>query len=135
MMLLSMLLAAGCNTFSGAPHLRDTAIDPAQLKPGDRALITVKVSDRHKLIKRIEGKIKEEPQITLTLNDKGENGDVKKDDGIWSLEVDVPAQAPAGDFVVEFTAYGRDGHPVPVRDKGKKVPLAVTLPISIKYTQ
>jgi len=58
--------------------------------------------------------------------------DKKAGDNEWSLQVDVPFQAPAGQFTLQLTAFRSDGTPVPVRDKeGQTVPLSVSVPIAI----
>lgn len=125
---------SGCQTFSGVPSIAKAAITPPELKPGDSALITVEVKDRHKIVDTVKGVVKEEPRITLTLRDDGQQKDVKAHDGVWSLWVDVPLTAPPGDFLVEFTAFRKDGTPVPVRDKqGHTTPLKTSLPLVIRY--
>jgi len=129
-------LLLGCNTLSGVPAMSNLMIQPAELNPGDTAIITVQVSDRHALIDRIEGIVKGHPEITFKLRDDGEAPDEKAQDGTWTLQVDVPFQAPPGEFVLELTAYRSDGQPVPVRDgAGNVVPLQQTLPVVIRYAQ
>lgn len=135
-LIVTAAFLAGCNTFSGVPQLKSPAITPSDLKPGDTGLITMTVKDRHKIIDRVEGVVTEEPRITFKLHDDGKQGDVKANDGIWSLQVDVPFQAPPGEFLLEFTAYRSDGLPVPVRDKkGRVSPLKTELPLVIRYPQ
>jgi hypothetical protein len=133
-MILVTVMLAGCNTLSSAPGLHNARIEPAVLHPGDTAVITLKVKDRHALVDRVEGIVTDEPRIEFQLRDDGEGGDVKAGDGVWTLKVDVPFQAPPGDFLLEFTAYRSDGLPVPVRDgKGNVIALTTSLPVSIRY--
>ncbi|MCC6144859.1 MAG: hypothetical protein IT368_13720 [Candidatus Hydrogenedentes bacterium] len=113
---LMPLLAAGCNTMSGQPELRNAQITPPALHPGATALITLEVKDKHRIIERVEGQLKEDDRITLKLYDDGTHGDVEAGDSIWSLQVDVPDEAPPGEFAVDFVAYRSDGQPVPIRD-------------------
>ncbi len=128
------LFLAGCQTFSGAPRIASAAITPAELKPGDTAVITVNVKDRHRLVDRVQGVVKEEPRITFNLHDDGLKGDKKAKDHEWSMQVDVPITAPPGEFLLEFTALRGDGTPVPVRDKkGHVTQLKTTLPLVIRY--
>ena len=130
------IAAAGCNTMAGTPEFQQAAIAPPQLTPGDTAVITLEVKDRHRVIERIEGVVKEDPRITFRMRDDGVAPDEKAGDNIWSLQVDVPFQAPPGEFVLEFTAYTADGVPVPVRDtQGEVVPLTQELPVVIRYEQ
>lgn len=125
-------IIAGCNTLGRQPQLKDATIAPAELKPGDSAVITVVVRDRHKIVNRVEGVVLEDPSIKLKLHDDGVAPDKKAGDDEWSLQVDVPFQAPPGQFMLQLTAYRSDGTPVPVRDtEGNTVPLAVTIPVVI----
>ena len=129
-------MLAACNTMSGGPEMKRVAIAPQELKPGDTAVITVEVVDRHAIVDRIEGIVRDHPEITFKLRDDGEEPDQKAGDGVWSLQVDVPFQAPPGEFFLELTAYRSDGQPVPVRDaEGNVVPLQETLPVIIRYSQ
>ncbi len=131
-----VVLAApfGCNTLSGQPQISQASIDPPVLQPGDSAAIRLTVRDKHSLIERIEGVVLEDPRITFRLRNDGVAPDEKVDDDIWSMQVDVPFQAPPGEFRLEFTAYGPDGLPVSVRDsQGRIVPLQQIVPIIIQY--
>ena len=130
------LVTTGCNTLAGQPAIKQAAINPAELKPGDSAVITVAIKDRHSIIDRVEGVVLENPQITFRLHDTGETPDEKAGDGIWTMQVDVPLQAPTGTFTLEFTAYRSDGLPVPIRDKeGNVTQLKQDLPVIIRTAQ
>lgn len=129
---LALGVLAGCTSI---PKLQDAAIAPAQLKVGDSAVITVRVEDKHAIVKRVEGVVREDPRIKLKLHDDGQAPDVKADDRIWSLQVDVPFQAAPGAFTLDLTAYRSDGTPVPIRRKGKTGPLTVDLPLTIGAAQ
>ncbi len=127
-----VVLVAGCNTLSGQPQIQSAVMEPPTLKPGDSAVITLKLNDKHGLVRRVEGVVVEDARITFRLNDEGREPDAKAGDGIWSMAVDVPFQAPPGGYVLQLTAYGADGIPVPVRDKNGTVsPLQASLPVSI----
>ncbi len=128
------LLLAGCNTLSGEPEITRASINPEVLEPGASAVITLTVRDRHNAIERIEGVVLEDPRIAFRLRDDGVPPDQEAGDGIWSMQVDVPFQAPPGQFLLEFTAFGPDGMPVSVRDEhGRVIPLQQTVPIIIQY--
>lgn len=127
-----MAACAGCTTAGRYPKLEDPIMTPAELKPGETAVITVRVSDRHNLIRRVEGVVREEPSVKLKLRDDGKEPDEKEGDNIWTLQVDAPFQAPTGQFNVDLTAYRADGTPVPVRKDGHKQPLTVTIPVTIR---
>lgn len=126
-------MLAGCNTMGRQPQFREATITPSQLTPGDSAVIAVDVKDRHEIVRTVEGVIREEPTLKLKLRDDGEAPDTKAGDNLWVLQVDVPFQAPPGEFMLDLTAYRSDGTPVPVRGaEGKTVPLTASLPIVIK---
>ena len=125
-------LVAGCNSLGGVPEFNAGGIVPAQLHPGDTALITIEVKDKNAIIHAITGVIKDVPSIQLKLHDDGLEGDVTAADGIWSLAVLVPDESPEGQFNVTFTAYRNDGVPVPIRGEGGAIhPLSLELPMII----
>ena len=132
--LVMLAILSGCNTLSGVPEMRHASITPAELKPGDTALMVVEVKDKHALIDRIEGVVAEDPRIKFQLRDDGAAPDASLGDGIWTLQVDVPPQAEAGTYTLEFTAFCDDGTAVPVRvgkGRGKVVPLKEKVPVVI----
>ena len=129
-MLALTLLAvavAGCNTLGRQPKLQDAAIVPTTLKPGDSAVITVKVVDKQHIIDRIVGVVLEDTRMKLPVADNGIAPDVKAGDGIWSLQVDVPPTALAGQFTLELTAFNSKGEAIEVRkSKHETGPLTAT---------
>lgn len=128
----AMMLFAGCNTLSGQPEIIKAGIYPNQLRPGDEALITVELKDKHNVVRAIEGVVQEDQRITFDLNDLGEQADEKAGDGLWTFGVKVPFQAPDGKFLLDLTAYRSDGNPVSVRDKdGNVIALQRTVPLVI----
>ena len=125
---------AGCQTFRARqPKLVDAGLTPSDLKPGDAAVLTVHVVDRHELVRKVEGVIREDPVVKFKLHDDGVAPDEKAHDNIWSLAVDVPFQAPPGEFILDLTAYGADGRPIHVRKGGNVTQLGVSIPVSIHY--
>jgi hypothetical protein len=125
-------LLAGCNSLGGVPEFKAGGIVPTELHPGDTALITIEVKDKNGIVHAVTGVVKEEPSLQLKLRDDGQEGDVAAADGTWSLAVTVPPIAPAGAFNVTFTAYRKDGVPVPIRGEAGSIhPLALELPMII----
>ena len=92
----SFLLAAlaGCATSSRQPSMKEARIQPEHLEPGDTAIITVEVADRFNIVQRVEGLVKEDRTITFKLRDDGITPDKKAGDNIWTIQVDVPFNAP-----------------------------------------
>ncbi len=132
----AVALMSGCNSLGGVPEFKASAIAPATLHPGDTALITIDVKDKNEIIDSIVGVVKEEPSIKLTLQDNGEEGDVKAGDGTWSLAVIVPMEGQPGAYHLTFTAYRSDGVAVPIRDgAGEITALTVDMPLVISYKQ
>ncbi len=131
-----VVFAAGCNTLAKQPEIKAALIAPEALGPGESAIITLEVVDKHAVIDRIVGVVKEDPRISFRLQDDGAAPDKKAADGVWTLQVDVPFQAPPGEFVLEFTAYRSDGIAVPVRDAaGEVTTLQASVPVVIRYAQ
>ena len=50
---LSLTLLVGCQTISGQPEFSQARITPAKLRPGDTAIITIKVEDRDRKSTRL----------------------------------------------------------------------------------
>lgn len=132
--IVMMFLIAGCTTLAKQPQITRASIDPPTLHPGDSAVITLEVRDKHRIVSRMEGVVLEDPRVTFRLRDDGQDPDAKAKDGIWSMRVDVPFQAPPGEFQLEFTAYDRDGEPISIRDKQKRVvPMKQLIQVRIVY--
>lgn len=135
-LLLVLVVLPGCNTFSRQPRITSASINPAVLRPGESAVITLAVKDRHRIITRVEGVIVDAPETTFALRDDGASPDEKAADNIWSMQVDVPFQAPPGEFKLEFTAFDKNGSPITVRTKESGViPLRETLIVRIEYAE
>ena len=128
-------IAAGCATGNKQPMITQAGIIPSQLHPGDTAMITVQMDDPFDVVQRVEGTVKEDTTYTFEFNDIGELGDVQADDDIWTCEVDVPFDAPPGEFEFHVMAYDSDGQRVLVNDESGNVvaltsnfQLAITVP-------
>lgn len=123
------IIVAGCNTLSGPPEIRQVSLNPSNLHPGDVAVLRVEVRDPDNIIDRVEGVVRDAPETVFRLRD--DTGD-----GVWTMEVNVPFDAPPGEFVLDLVAYRRDGTPVPVRDaQGNVVELRAAHPFVVQYAQ
>ena len=131
--IVAVTLAAGCATTNRPPAFRSAGIAPNRLHPGDAAVISVDIHDRFGIVQRVEGKVKEDPTLDFKLKDDGAPPDEKANDGIWTLRVTVPFNAPPGDFEFSLTAYDASGQPVLVRDKnGDVMPLSANFGLVIQ---
>lgn len=132
---LLLAVLSGCSTLSGVPAIVRAEIQPATLKPGDAVRVELEVKDKHSLVTRVQGEVKEEPQRTFALRDDGVEPDAKANDGIWTLAGIVPPNAPAGTFHLVFTAYSGKKTPVPVRHQGHVTPLQAEAVVTIQAAQ
>lgn len=131
---LFALAMTGCNTMGRQPKLQNATINPAALKPGDSATITVKVVDKHKIVQRVVATVAEDQRMKFKLRDDGLPPDEKAGDGIWSYSVRVPFMAPPGNFTLEITAYNAKGDAINVKKGQKEVgPLTASCTWSIEY--
>ena len=131
---LMLTLLAGCGTLGGQPGLSQATIRPATLRPGDTAIVTVNVIDSHKIVDRVVGVVKEDPRMKFTMQDNGQGPDASANDGVWSLQVDVPFAAPKGAFTLELTAYSADGQVIMIKDAELgKAPLSAACELVIEY--
>ncbi|MFP4503056.1 MAG: hypothetical protein ACLFTT_18845 [Candidatus Hydrogenedentota bacterium] len=127
-------LVAGCNTIAGQPHFEKAELNPPVLAPDTSGVISVKVADPHDIVDRVEGVVTEDTRITLPLHDDGVPPDETAGDDVWSLEVEVPFDAPPGDFTLAITAYRENGLPINVKRKGEEAaPMTTTVPVVIQY--
>lgn len=127
---------AGCKTIPAQPSIEHSAISPSDLKPGDTAIITVELQDKFNIVERIEGKVKQDPSLTFRLRDDGVAPDAKAADGIWTLQVDVPFNAPPGDFDLSLTALNSSGDPILIHDEnGEVVRLSTHFGLVIRYPE
>lgn len=130
------LSLTGCFALNKRPQMREAIITPATLQPGESAVIKVKIDDRHDIVDRVVGVVKEDPRVKLNLHDDGVAPDVEADDDEWTIQVDVPFQAPPGSFTLLLTAFRSDGEVIVVRDrKAGDVPLSATATVEIQYPE
>lgn len=126
---------AGCAT-SRVPAFDSAAIAPAELLPGQTAVITVEVRDYHRIIDRIDGAVEGYPELTFKLRDDGATPDVEADDGVWTMDVSVPFTAPAGEHTIRFRAYDSRGRVIPVPDaQGNATELSTDISVRITYPE
>jgi hypothetical protein len=114
--------------------MHSAQIMPAALKPGETAVITVQVDDKFKIVRRVEGVVKEDRTITFHFVDTGVAPDVKAGDGVWTIQVDVPFNAPPGTFEFEVTGYDEDGEAIVIEDENDEAaPLTTSFKLDIRY--
>lgn len=131
-----LTVLSGCNTFPNRPEMTSAGIAPPQLKPGDTAIIHATIQDRFGIVHRVEGVVKEDPSITFKLKDDGVAPDKEAGDGTWTLQVDVPFNAPPGDFELTLKAYDSDGDPVLIPDQdGEAIALSATFGLVIRFPE
>lgn len=128
-------LLSGCNTPSRVPAFERAVVQPDSLRPGDRALITVKVRDQFGIVDQVVAKVAEDPRLRLPLRDDGEGPDARAEDGVWTTEVVVPFQAPPGDFTLIIEGYDADGRLIAVPGDAGAVPLTATARVVIEYIE
>jgi hypothetical protein len=132
---LMIVVSIGCNAQRRQPRLTSATITPAQLNPGDTAVITVTVErDRFNIVNKVSAVVREDPRIKFDLNDDGNPPDEEAGDGVWSLLVDVPFMAPPGDFTLELMGYDEEGGVISVLGpEGGEMPLSTTCAFSVEH--
>jgi len=120
----------------GQPQIENAYILPDQLEPGDTAIVTVEVTDKFNVIDRIEGVVKEDRTITFNFQDAGVPPDETASDDIWTIQVDVPFNAPPGEFEFLVTAYDAEGNVIAVDDEqGEATALQTSFNLKITYPE
>ena len=128
-------MVSGCNTPGRVPSFEHATVQPATLRPGDRALITVQVRDQFGIVEDVVAKVEEDPRLRLPLRDDGEGPDERAGDGVWTTEVVVPFQAPPGDFTLIIEGYDADGRLIAVPGDAGSVPLSAETRVVIEYIE
>lgn len=124
--------AVGCQSLNRIPKFESALITPPQLRPGESAIIAANVNDHFGIVRKVEGVVVEDRRVKLRLLDDGVAPDEKAEDGIWTLKVDVPVQAPPGEFNLEIAAYDSKGLVVIVPGAdGAEAPLVTTCKLVI----
>jgi len=132
---LMVAVGTGCNAQGRQPRLTMATITPARLRPGDTAVLTVKVErDRFHIVDKVSGVVREYRHTTFNLKDDGNPPDAEAGDGIWSMLVTVPFTAPPGGFTLELSGYDAQGSVIPVRGpQGGEMPMSTSLVFSIEH--
>jgi hypothetical protein len=119
--LILVTIIAGC---SGSLALKDAIVVPAKVAPGDAATVQVKVEDPDGVVTDVTATVREYPQMVLDLKDDGKGVDEVADDGIWSVNIDVPFETQKGTYNWDFKAYDVNGKVLKItHDDGKEVTL------------
>ncbi len=117
---------------SAPPKLVLEKIDPQTVKAGGKELVEVKVLDPHHQVYRLVLHVLDYSGYDFPLNDSGAYGDRKAGDGIWTVLVPVPWNAPAQDYSVAIVAYDKHGREIFVKKKKQKQLLQIKEIISVE---
>jgi len=130
---LVVALITGCAT-TRQPAFVDAKLVPAKVSPGEETVIQVKLEDPQGIVSVVVATVREYPEISFDLNDSGENGDAVAGDGIWSYAMEIPGEAPPGEYNWDFEAYDVDGNLVKIAGEGgEMVPLTAEASIEILF--
>lgn len=132
----AVLVCAGCTTHLDQPRLSGAVMTPNELKPGDAALITVQVHDPYGIVHEVEGRVLEDTTVEFKFNDGGLDADEIAGDGIWTMKVEAPFNAPPGIFTFEISAYDKDGNLMVVLDENKEAePMSTEVELNITFPE
>ena len=104
-----MAFLGGC---AGQLAVKQTIADPTILTPGKEAKLFVIFKGSKNKVAEVVATVREAPDFNFSLNDKGEDGDEKAGDNIWSREVTVPLDAPSDTYHLEILAKDTDGNEI-----------------------
>ena len=112
--------------------ISDVKFTPEKISKGEKLLLTVKVEDSEKIISNIMGVLRRDKSYKFELNDDGKSGDKNPNDGIWSLEYQIPNNAPARTYTVDFYAYDKDGKKImKIEEDGSKNHLSAVASVRV----
>jgi len=125
---------SACNTLPQNTVVIGAHITPSELGPGDSATMSVELQDPLSRVRQVQGIIKQDPSLIFNFKDDGISPDRVAGDGIWTIQVDVPFNAPPGDFEFEIIAYDSDGEVVVIHDENNEAaPLSMSFGLVIEY--
>jgi hypothetical protein len=104
-----MAFLGGC---AGQLAVKQTIADPTILIPGKKTKLFVIFKGPKNKVSEVIATVREAPGFNFPLNDKGEDGDEKAGDNVWSREVTVPLEAPADTYHLEILANDKDGNEI-----------------------
>ena len=105
--LITLLLIIGC---AGQLAVKEIRVEPKETELGGEAKIFVVLKGSTDKVSKIIATVREATDMYFSLNDKGEDGDEKAGDNIWSYEVVVPWDADAGTYHLDFSVYDKEGN-------------------------
>ncbi|MHC5061315.1 MAG: choice-of-anchor X domain-containing protein [Planctomycetota bacterium] len=130
LILLVLSLSAGCTQQLA---MTDARSEPAELSPGDEAIVSVKVIDAPGVVAAVTATVRQERSVVLDLNDNGDEGDKAAGDGVWSSVFTVPGSAGAGDYNWDFEAFDENNDPVEVVTSAGASPLTAEASVIVAY--
>ena len=132
----AVVVCTGCTTHLEQPRISGAVMTPNQLNPGDAALVTVQVHDPYGIVEKVEGQVLEDTTVDFNFNDLGQEGDEVARDGIWTMKVEAPFNAPPGNFTFEISAYDSQGNLLVVLDENKEaVPMSTEVQLKIVFPE
>ena len=101
-------------------------------KAGEIGMVAVNVTDTEGKIARIEVVPRGYPDYIFEINDKGLEGDKVAGDDIWSIEINVPFDAPYGKYYLDCTAYDSEGKPIMKKtEAGEETTIILTIVLNV----
>ena len=133
MPLLIVLVMAGCNTMARQPILLDAKIVPTELKPGDSAVLSVKLEkDKFEIVDSVKAVVKQDERMKFALKDDGAPPDAAAGDKLYTLLVDVPFMAPPGEYTLDLVGYDAKGGMIAVKaPEGGEAPLSASCSFTV----
>lgn len=110
---------------AGSISLSQATVVPAQARPGDSVLVSVRVVDPRGDVDTVAATLHGVNGFMFDLYDNGTHGDTTRGDGVWSYALEIPTLAGAKTYRVIVTAYDRSGDIIE-HENAKGVPAPLT---------
>ncbi len=130
LILLVLAVSSGCGQRLA---MIDAMSEPAQIAPGDEAIVSVKVIDASGVVAAVTATVRQETSIIVDLNGSGVGGDKVAGDGVWSFAFAVPSGAGAGDYNWDFESFDANDDPVEVITSAGAEPLTAEASVVVAY--
>ena len=82
--------------------------------------LTVVLKGASDKVSRVTATVREAPEFSFSLNDKGKYGDEKAGDNIWSYAITVPYEADPGDYHLDISVRDKEGQELVVEGNEKR---------------
>ena len=108
-LMIIIALLIGC---SSKLVVKQTTAVPATAAPGDAVTFKVVFNGPKDAVQSVSATVREYPNMVLSLNDSGTDGDEQVGDNVWSYQTDIPWEAQAQLYHLDVQVIDKEGNEI-----------------------